>query len=276
VGKLDGKVAFITGAARGQGRSHAVRLADEGADIIAIDVCADIDTVPFAGATDADLAETVAAVEALGRRIIATKADVRDYDAVMSAVDTGVTEFGRLDIVSANAGIVSFGMAHDLTEQSWQDVVGINLTGVWHTAKAAIPHLVEGGRGGAIVLTSSSAGLKGFPGAAHYVASKHGVIGLMRALALELAPHMIRVNSLHPTQVDTPMIQNESTYRMFLPDVENPTREDFEPASQVTNALPIPWVTSEDVSAALSFLVSDEGRYVTGVTLPVDAGCVLK
>jgi (+)-trans-carveol dehydrogenase len=276
VGKLDGKVAFITGAARGQGRSHAVWLADEGADIIAIDVCADIDTVPFAGATDADLAETVEAVEALGRRIIATKADVRDYDAVKSAVDTGVTEFGRLDIVSANAGIVSFGMAHDLTEQSWQDVVGINLTGVWHTAKAAIPHLIEGGRGGAIVLTSSSAGLKGFPGAAHYVASKHGVIGLMRALALELAPHMIRVNSLHPTQVDTPMIQNESTYRMFLPDVENPTREDFEPASQVTNALPIPWVTSEDVSAALSFLVSDEGRYITGVTLPVDAGCVLK
>jgi (+)-trans-carveol dehydrogenase len=276
VGKLDGKVAFITGAARGQGRSHAVRLADEGADIIAIDVCADIDTVPFAGATDADLAETVETVEALGRRIIATKADVRDYDAVKSAVDTGVTEFGRLDIVSANAGIVSFGMAHDLTEQSWQDVVGINLTGVWHTAKAAIPHLIEGGRGGAIVLTSSSAGLKGFPGAAHYVASKHGVIGLMRALALELAPHMIRVNSLHPTQVDTPMIQNESTYRMFLPDVENPTREDFEPASQVTNALPIPWVTSEDVSAALSFLVSDEGRYITGVTLPVDAGCVLK
>jgi (+)-trans-carveol dehydrogenase len=276
VGKLDGKVAFITGAARGQGRSHAVWLADEGADIIAIDVCADIDTVPFAGATDADLAETVEAVEALGRRIIATKADVRDYDAVKSAVDTGVTEFGRLDIVSANAGIVSFGMAHDLTEQSWQDVVGINLTGVWHTAKAAIPHLIEGGRGGAIVLTSSSAGLKGFPGAAHYVASKHGVIGLMRALALELAPHLIRVNSLHPTQVDTPMIQNESTYRMFLPDVENPTREDFEPASQVTNALPIPWVTSEDVSAALSFLVSDEGRYITGVTLPVDAGCVLK
>jgi (+)-trans-carveol dehydrogenase len=276
VGKLDGKVAFITGAARGQGRSHAVWLADEGADIIAIDVCADIDTVPFAGATDADLAETVEAVEALGRRIIATKADVRDYDAVRSAVDTGVTEFGRLDIVSANAGIVSFGMAHDLTEQSWQDVVGINLTGVWHTAKAAIPHLIEGGRGGAIVLTSSSAGLKGFPGAAHYVASKHGVIGLMRALALELAPHLIRVNSLHPTQVDTPMIQNESTYRMFLPDVENPTREDFEPASQVTNALPIPWVTSEDVSAALSFLVSDEGRYITGVTLPVDAGCVLK
>jgi SDR family mycofactocin-dependent oxidoreductase len=275
VGKLDGKVAFITGAARGQGRSHAVRLADEGADIIAIDVCADIDTVPFSGGTDADLAETVAAVEALGRRIIATKADVRDYDAVKSAVDTGVTELGRVDIVSANAGIVSFGMAHGLTEQSWADVIGINLTGVWHTAKAAIPHLIEGRRGGAIVLTSSSAGLKGFPGAAHYVASKHGVIGLMRALALELAPHMIRVNSLHPTQVDTPMIQNESTYRMFLPDVENPTREDFEPASQVTNALPIPWVTPEDISAALSFLVSDEGRYITGVTLPVDAGCVL-
>ena len=209
-GRVEGKVAFITGAARGQGRSHAVRLAQEGADIIAVDLCDQVDSVPYQMATPEDLADTVKQVEALDRRIVATKADVRDYGALKKALDDGVAQLGRLDIVSANAGIARFGRAEELPEQTWQDMIDTNLTGVWHTAKAAIPHLIAGGRGGSIVLTSSAAGLKAYANVAHYVSAKHGVVGLMRTLALELAPHMIRVNSLHPTQVDTDMIMNES------------------------------------------------------------------
>jgi (+)-trans-carveol dehydrogenase len=276
-GRVEGKVAFITGAARGQGRSHAIRLAQEGADIIAIDLCEDVQGIPYPGATEADLAETVKQVEALDRRIIATKADVRDVDALRAAVDDGVAQLGRLDIVSANAGIGS--EPHetaDLSESTWRDMIDINLTGVWHTTKVSIPHLIAGGRGGAIVLTSSAAGLKAYQNIAHYVSAKHGVVGLMRTLALELAPHSIRVNSIHPTQVDTDMIMNEGTYKLFRPDLRSPTRDDFAPASQAMNALPIPWVEPVDISNALLFLASDEARYITGVTLPVDAGCVIK
>jgi SDR family mycofactocin-dependent oxidoreductase len=275
-GRVEGKVAFITGAARGQGRSHAIRLAEEGADIIAVDICDQVGSVPYLMATPEDLAETVKEVEALDRRIVATQADVRDYGALKKALDDGVAEFGRLDIVSANAGISSVGAAVDLPEQTWQDMQDINLTGVWHTAKAAIPHLIAGGRGGVIVLTSSAAGLMAYPNVAHYVSAKHGVVGLMRTLALELAPHMIRVNSLHPTQVNTEMIMNEPTWKLFSPDIEHPTIEDFGPISQSMNALPIPWVEPVDISNALLFLASDEARYITGVTLPVDAGCLIK
>ena len=275
-GRLEGKVAFITGAARGQGRSHAVRLAQEGADIIAVDLCAQVDSVPYQMATPEDLADTVKQVEALDRRIVATQADVRDYGALKAALDDGVAQLGRLDIVAANAGIFSFGRAEELPEQTWQDMIDTNLTGVWHAAKAAIPHLIAGGRGGSIVLTSSAAGLKAYANAAHYVSAKHGVVGLMRTLALELAPHMIRVNSLHPTQVDTDMVMNEFTFKLFSPDIEHPTIEDFGPASQAMNALPIPWVEPVDISNALLFLASDEARYITGVTLPVDAGTVIK
>jgi (+)-trans-carveol dehydrogenase len=275
-GRVEGKVAFITGAARGQGRSHAVRLAQEGADIIAVDLCDQVDSVPYQMATPEDLADTVKQVEALDRRIAATKADVRDYGALKKALDDGVAQLGRLDIVSANAGIASFGGAEELPEQTWQDMIDTNLTGVWHAAKAAIPHLIAGGRGGSIVLTSSAAGLKAYANAAHYVSAKHGVVGLMRTLALELAPHMIRVNSLHPTQVDTDMVMNEFTFKLFSPDTLNPTIEDFRPASQAMNALPIPWVEPVDISNALLFLASDEARYITGVTLPVDAGTVIK
>jgi SDR family mycofactocin-dependent oxidoreductase len=276
-GRVEGKVAFITGAARGQGRSHAIRLAQEGADIIAIDLCKQVDSVPYPLATPDDLQETVNQVEALDRRIIAAQADVRDYASLKEVVDRGVAEFGRLDIVSANAGISApTGPAQDIEEQGWQDMIDINLTGVWHTAKAAIPHLIAGGRGGSIILTSSAAGLMAYQNIAHYVSAKHGVVGLMRSLALELAPHSIRVNSLHPTQVDTPMIMNEETFRLFMPDAESPSREDFAPASQEMNALPIPWVEPADISNALLFLASDEGRYITGVTLPVDAGAVVK
>lgn len=277
MGRVEGKVAFITGAARGQGRSHALRLAQEGADIIAIDACEDQPNIPYPGATEADLAETVRQVEALDRRIIATKADVRDYDALKAAVDDGVAQLGRLDIVSANAGIgVTPRQTDDIPEEVWKDMLDVNLSGVWRAAKVAIPHIKAGGRGGSIILTSSAAGLRAYANAGAYVSAKHGVVGLMRTLALELAPDFIRVNSIHPTQVDTDMIQNEATYRLFRPDLEHPTREDFAPASQTMNALPIPWVESIDISNAVLFLASDEARYVTGVTLSVDAGSNIK
>lgn len=277
MGRVEGMVAFITGAARGQGRSHAIRLAQEGADIIAIDACEDQPGIPYPGATEDDLAETVRQVEALGRTIVASKADVRDYDALKAAVDAGVERLGRLDIVSANAGIgVAPLLAEDITESLWTDMIDVNLSGVWRTAKAAIPHIKAGGRGGSIVLTSSVAGLQAFEHCAAYVSAKHGIVGLMRTMALELAPHMIRVNSIHPTQVDTVMIQNAATYGTFLPGMVNPTREDFAPASQAVNALPIPWVDVIDVSNALLFLASPEARFITGVPLPVDAGALIK
>jgi (+)-trans-carveol dehydrogenase len=278
MGKLEGKVAFITGAARGQGRSHAIRLAEQGADIIAVDLAGQLDSVPYDMATPADLAETSLEVEALDRRIVATQADVRDYGAVKAAVDDGVAQLGRLDIVAANAGIFSFGRAEELPEQSWQDMIDVNLTGVWHAAKAAIPHLKAGGQGGAIVLTSSTAGLMPFENMAHYTAAKHGVVGLMRVLAVELAPDFIRVNSVHPTTVNTDMIHNKATYELFSPDLPEAgrTREILTQRFQTLNALPIPWVEARDISNAVLFLASDEARYITGVTLPIDAGSLLK
>src|SRR5258705_1985446 len=227
-------------------------------------------------ATPADMADTVKEIEALDRRIVATQADVRDFGAVKKALDEGVAQLGRLDIVSANAGISSVGPADELPEQTWQDMIDTNLTGVWHTAKAAIPHLIAGGRGGSIVLTSSAAGLMAYSNVVHYVSAKHGVVGLMKTLALVLAPHMIRVNSIHPTQVDTDMIMNEPTWKLFNPSIEHPTIDDFRPVSQLMNALPIPWVEPVDISNAVLFLASDEARYITGVTLPIDAGAVIK
>jgi SDR family mycofactocin-dependent oxidoreductase len=275
---VEGKVAFITGAARGQGRSHAIRLAQEGADIIAVDLAGQVDSVPYPMSTPDDLTETVKEVEALDRRIVATQADVRDYGALKKALDDGVAELGRLDIVSANAGIFSFGTLADLPEQTWQDMIDTNLTGVWHAVKAAIPHLKAGGRGGSIILTSSTAGLMAIENTGHYVAAKHGVVGLMRTLALELAPDMIRVNSVHPTGVDTGMIQNAATYALFAPDLaeKDRTREQLGERFQTLNALPIPWVEPVDISNAVLWLASDESRYVTGVTLPVDAGSLIK
>jgi (+)-trans-carveol dehydrogenase len=276
-GRVAGKVAFITGAARGQGRSHAIRLAQEGADIIAVDLAGQIGSVPYPMATPDDLAETVKEVEALDRRIVATQADVRDYAAVKAALDDGVAQLGHLDIVSANAGIFSFGTLDQLSETEWRDMIDVNLTGVWHTAKAAIPHLRAAG-GGSMILTSSGLGLEGMPNVGHYVTAKHGIVGLMRTLALELAPDMIRVNSLHPTTVNTDMIQNAATYELFasdLPEAER-TREVVSERFQSINALPIPWVEPVDISNAVLWLASDESRYVTGVTLPIDAGELLK
>ena len=277
MGRVEGKVAFVSGAARGQGRSHAIRLAQEGADIIAVDIEGQIDTVPYPMSTPADMEETVRQVEALDRRIIATKADVRDFDSIKAAVDDGVAQLGRLDIVSANAGIFSFGATDELDEQHWQDMLDVNLSGVWHVAKATIPHLKAAG-GGSMILTSSDAGLKGMANIGHYVSAKHGVVGLMRTLALELAPHYIRVNTLNPTTVNTDMIKNAATYALFAPDLptSEQTLENIEPRFTAMNAMPVPWVEPVDISNALLFLASDEARYVTGVTLPVDAGWLLK
>jgi SDR family mycofactocin-dependent oxidoreductase len=277
MGRVEGKVAFITGAARGQGRSHAVRLAQEGADIIGIDVCEAIPENNYPPATEEDLAETVRQVEALDRRMVSAKADVRDFDALKAALDEGVAELGRLDIVCANAGIAGrFNRSEDIPDEEWSNMLDINLSGVWRSCKAAIPHLKAGGNGGSIIITSSDAGLFAFPNIAHYVSAKHGVVGLMRTLALELAPDMIRVNSIHPTVVDTPMVDNEPTFRLFRPDLEHPTKDDFAAAAQGINALPIPWVDAVDISNAVLFLASDESRYITGVTLPVDAGANVK
>lgn len=277
MGRLDGKVVFITGVARGQGRSHAIRFAEEGADIIGIDVVEPIAGSTSPAATQAEMDETVAAVEALDRRIIATKADVRSLEQVKAAVDAGVAQLGRLDVVIANAGVSTFmGPAEGLTEEAFVDMVDINLTGVWRSCAAAIPHLKASGRGGSIIMTSSVAGLMAYGNVAHYVAAKHGVVGLMRTLALELAPHQIRVNSIHPTTVDTPMVNNEATFRLFRPDVENPGVDDFLEAAKVMNAMPVGWVQAVDISNAMVWLASDEARYVTGVTLPVDAGALIK
>jgi (+)-trans-carveol dehydrogenase len=277
MGRVEGKVALVTGAARGQGRSHALRLAAEGADIIALDNCSDVAGVPYAGGTRDDLSTTVKMVEALDRRIVSSVADVRDYSGMASAVKAGVVALGRLDIVCANAGIITEpSPALLMEEDSWQVMLDVNLTGVWHTCKAAVPHVVAGERGGSVILISSVAGLKGHANIANYVSAKHGVVGLMRTLANELAPQMIRVNSIHPTQVDTPMIMNDVMLRLFVPDKDDPSPADFAVASQASNALPIPWVESVDVSNAVLFLASDESRYITGVTLPVDAGSLAR
>jgi SDR family mycofactocin-dependent oxidoreductase len=275
--RVEGKVAFITGAARGQGRSHAVRLAQEGADIIGIDICEAIPENQYPPATEEDLQETVRQVEALDRRIIAEKADVRDFEQLKAVVDRGVAELGRLDIVCANAGIAGrFNRSEDIPDDEWANMLDINLSGVWRTCKAAIPHLKAGGRGGSIILTSSDAGLFAYENISHYVSAKHGMVGLMRTLALELAPDMIRVNSIHPTTVDTPMVNNEAVFKLFRPDLEHPTVDDFAEAATAMNALPIPWVEAVDISNAVLFLASDEARYITGVPLPVDAGAAVK
>src|SRR5271156_837358 len=226
-GRVAGKVALITGAARGQGRSHAIRLAEEGADIIALDIAAPVSSAPYAMATPEDLEETAREVKARGQNVVTREVDVRDSEALTAAVNEGVAQLGRLDIVLANAGILSIGPSFELTEQAWTEMIDINLSGAWRTTKATIPHLISGGNGGSIILTSSIAGLIGQPGLAHYVAAKHGIVGLMKTLALELAPLNIRGNSVHPTNVDSKMIMNEATFRIFLPDEPHPTREQF-------------------------------------------------
>ncbi|KIU17232.1 mycofactocin-coupled SDR family oxidoreductase [Mycolicibacterium llatzerense] len=279
-GRVEGKVAFITGAARGQGRAHAVLQATEGADIIAVDICGPIrpgEESAIPASTPEDLAETASLVKGLGRRIFTAQVDVRDFDALKSAVDAGVEELGRLDTIIANAGIGNGGnLLHETSMLDWNEMIDTNLSGVWKTVKAAVPHVIAGGRGGSIVLTSSVGGLKAYPMCGNYVAAKHGVVGLMRGFAVELGFHNIRVNSVHPTHVATDMLHNEGTFKMFRPDLENPTADDMAPICQMFHTLPIPWVYAEDIANAALFLTSDDARYVTGVTLPIDAGSCLK
>jgi SDR family mycofactocin-dependent oxidoreductase len=277
-GRVEGKVAFITGAARGQGRSHAVRLAQEGADIIAVDICQPISrSSEIPASTPDDLAETADLVKAQNRRIVTAEVDVRDYDALKAAVDSGVEQLGRLDIIVANAGIGNGGATLDKTsEHDWMDMIDVNLSGVWHTVKAGVPHLLTRGRGGSIVLTSSVGGLKAYPHTGHYIAAKHGVVGLMRTFAVELGQHSVRVNSVHPTNVNTPMFMNEGTMKLFRPDLENPGPDDMKVVAQLMHVLPVGWVEPVDISNAVLFLASDEARYVTGLTLTVDAGSMLK
>jgi SDR family mycofactocin-dependent oxidoreductase len=266
MGKLEGKVAFITGAARGQGRSHAIRLAQEGADIIAVDICRQIDSVTYPMSTPDDLAATAKEVEALDRRIFTAQADVRDATQLKQAFEQGTAELGPVDIVLANAGIAP--MALSELDSSWQDVIDVNLTGVFNTVEIAIPSMIERGQGGAIVLTSSTAGINGIGGPTRgglgYTAAKHGLVGLMRSYANILAKHSIRVNTVHPTGVRTPMIVNDAMMEFLA--------QDPQMSSAMANALPVDMVEPVDISNATLWLVSDEARYVTGVTLPVDAG----
>jgi SDR family mycofactocin-dependent oxidoreductase len=275
MGLVDGKVAFITGAGRGQGRSHAVRLAEEGASIIAVDLCTDIEAVPYPLACEEELAETAELVRAAGGRALTAKADVRRFGQLTAAVTAGIAEFGQIDIVLANAGIATMGT--DLTDEemeaAWDAVLDVNLKGVWNTVRACMGPMIERGEGGAIVLTSSTAGLKGLssPGSfGHeaYGAAKHGVVGLMRQYAVELSAARIRVNTVHPTGVDTMMINNPAMEKFLgaFPDA----------ISSITNLLPVEVLQPRDISDAILFLVSDLARYITGVTLPVDAGFTVK
>lgn len=271
--RFEGRVALVSGAARGMGRNHALRLAEEGADIIAFDICENMSSLLYPLSTESDLAETVRLVEETGRRIVSGKADVRDLSAVQAVVERGVAEFGRLDVVSANAGIVSLGLAHELSEDQWDQMIAVNLTGVWKTIRSAVPHMIDAGNGGSIVITSSTAGLVGLSAnMAHYASAKHGVVGLMRVLAKELAQYMIRVNCLHPTTVPTPMVNNAAVIGLFRPDLDAPELDDAIDALRELNVLPVPWVEMDDITSALLWLASDEARYVTSVSLPVDAG----
>lgn len=271
-GRLDGKVALITGAARGIGRAQAVRFAQEGADIVALDVCGPIDTVLVPHSTPDDLDTTASLVREAGGRVHTEIVDVRDLAGMQAATDRGAARFGGLDVVCATAGITSRGMAVELDENAWRTMLDVNLTGVWHTCRAGAPHLIARGAG-SVILTSSIAGLRGLVGVAHYTAAKHGVVGLMRSLANELAPHHVRVNCVNPTNVDTPMIQNDVVSSAFRPDLDRPpTRAEFADAARSMNMLAVPWIDPLDVANAALFLASDEARYITAITLPVDAG----
>ncbi|KSZ60015.1 3-ketoacyl-ACP reductase [Rhodococcus pyridinivorans KG-16] len=268
--RLEGKVAFITGAARGQGRSHAVRLAEEGAAIVAMDICDQIPTVFYPMAGSDDLAETERLVEEAGGSIVTSVGDVRNLDDVRAAYEAGISAFGKVDIVLPNAGIMPV-IGPGEQRQAWHDAIDVMLTGVWHTLEVTVPDLVARGEGGSIIITSSAAGLSSiglntFPGQAGYSAAKHGVVGLMRLYAKQLAPHSIRVNTVHPTGVDTPMVAN-AEYGAFLN--ANP---DVAADESYKNPMPVELIDSVDISNAIVFLASDEARYITGVTFPVDAG----
>jgi SDR family mycofactocin-dependent oxidoreductase len=274
VGRVEGKVAFITGVARGQGRSHAVRLAEEGADIIGVDVCADVDTMPYPMGTQDDLDETARLVEKTGRQAILSRADVRDRDALQQALGEGVAALGRLDIVCANAGISPpGGPVWTIPPQQWRDVIDINLTGVFNTLAVAVPAMQAAGNGGAIIVTASGAGLRSAQNLGDYNASKHAVVGLAQTLANEVAKQGIRVNVIAPGTVNTPMVTaNDVQFKVFRPDLADPKLDDCIDIFKMIMPMGHPWVDPADISNAVVFLASDEARYVTGIVMPVDQG----
>jgi len=271
MGKLDGKVALITGGARGQGRSHAVTFAREGADIVVCDIVSQLETVPYDMATPEDMEQTVKLVNEEDQRCLAMQADVRDTAQLQAVVDAAISEFDKIDILLANAGIVAPVALADISDQAWSEMIETDLTGVFKSIRAVAPHMIEQGSG-RIIATSSMVGRIGVPNLSHYVAAKWGVIGLVKSLALELGPHNITVNAVCPTNVDTPMIQNPAMYSLFAPDIENPSRDDVIPGFRSLNALPIPWVEAKDISEGMLYLASEAGRYVTGEALSIAAG----
>jgi (+)-trans-carveol dehydrogenase len=272
---LTGKVAFITGAARGQGRSHAIRLAEQGAHIVLVDACRTLETVPYPMATAQDLAETASLVKTAGADVLPAELDVRDLPGLRQLAEQTMDRFGRIDIVIANAAISSPARTLEMSEQTWQEMIDVNLTGVWKTVAATVPHMRAAGRGGSVVIISSLAAIAPHENIAHYTAAKAGLIGLMKVLAKELAPDGIRVNTIHPGSVATPMVLNDSTYRLFRPDLEAPTRADMEVATQTLHAMPVALLEPEDITATILHLVSDAGRYITGTTQLIDAGGAL-
>jgi (+)-trans-carveol dehydrogenase len=273
MGLVEGKVALVTGAARGQGRAEAVRLAEEGADIIAVDICAPVETIPYEGATQADLEETAALVRKHGRRIVAVQADVRDLGALEAAVSQGTAELGRLDIVVANAGVMgALVKAWELTEEDWRTTIDINLTGVWHTIKATVPYLIQQGAGGSVILTSSVAGLKGVANTANYTSAKHALVGLARTVAREAGPYNIRVNCVHPGSIPTKLLLHETLYKVFRPHLDAPTLDDCLPVFGKLTMLPDAFQQPEDVANAVLYLASDLSRVTTGTSLTVDGG----
>jgi (+)-trans-carveol dehydrogenase len=274
-GRLDGRVALITGAARGQGRSHAVLLAREGADIVAVDRCAPVESVAYPLSTPEDLAETAKLVAETGRRIETYIGDVRSPADMRAATQLALDAFGQIDIVVANAGIWTPGALWEMTDQTWQDMIDINLTGVFNTVRFAIPHMIER-KSGSLVLISSTCGVKPLGWMPHYNAAKHGVMGLTKSLALDLGPYFVRANAVLPSTVNTPLIHNEPSYKIYRPDLENPTREEAMAGFYAHNAIPLPYVEPEDVSEAVLFLASDAARYITGLGLTVDLGTIQK
>jgi (+)-trans-carveol dehydrogenase len=274
MGRVAGKVALISGAARGQGRAHALRLAEEGARIVAFDACTQFESAPYPMSTSEDLDETARLVEKAGGQIVARQADVRDPVAMDEMVGLAFSEFGRLDAVLANAGICGFGKVWELTKAQWDEMIDINLTGVFNTLRAATPRLIEQGEGGSLILTASVAGYQGMRNVGHYVAAKHGVVGLMRAFSNETAPFNIRANAICPTTVSTDMIHNPSFYGLFVPDADVPTREQAGEALMRNKPFNTPWVEPLDIANAALWLASDESRYVTGILLPVLGGPV--
>jgi SDR family mycofactocin-dependent oxidoreductase len=275
MGRFDGRVAFVTGAARGMGRAHAVALAREGASVVVSDTTRPIHSVPYPLPGPDDLDETARLAREAGGRCLAVEADVRDMTAMHQAVESGIEEFGRLDHVVANAGIMSPAPTLDMGEAAWQEMIDINLTGQWRTLAAAVPHLVTSGRGGSVVVISSLAAMHAQPGTAHYSAAKAGLVAMMKVMAAEWAGDRIRINTVHPTTTATPMALNDVTYRTFRPDLESPTRLDFEQAARRLNRLDVALIEPEEVTSAVLFLLSDEARSVTGTTMLIDAGAAL-